>query len=173
VDRDVLPARAPSSRVGGLIDAGARFGGFSPSSLTEGRRQQTDCVRGGATSFTRCGYVTTVVLRLVRPGIEAPNFEIAVAHRDGLVNVKLGGEFDFFAQARYATTLAELVDHRSCVVVDLGDVDFIDSSGIGFLVKIAGAHDGPLRLVNVPDSIARLLHLTGLDEVFDYTSTSS
>src|SRR6476659_3633403 len=118
-----------------MIDAGARRRRVCPSSLTERRRQPTDCVRGCARSFTRCGYVTTVVLRLVRPGIEAPNVEIAVAHRDGLVNVKLAGEFDFFAQARHATTLAKLVDPRSCVVVDLGDVDFIDSSGIGFLVK--------------------------------------
>jgi len=110
---------------------------------------------------------------VVRPTVEEASFEIVLAHLDGSVRVTLRGEFDFAAQAQHAKALAEIVDLRSRVVVDLGEVDFIDSSGLAFLVKLARAHDGPLQLVNVPDRILRLLQVTGLDELFECTSPSS
>jgi anti-sigma B factor antagonist len=105
--------------------------------------------------------------------VEEEHFEIVLAHLDGLARVKLRGEFDFVAQVEHAEALAEIVDLRSRVVLDLVDLDFIDSSGLAFLVRLARAHDGPLRLVNVPDRILRLLQVTGLDEVFEYASSSN
>jgi anti-sigma B factor antagonist len=100
--------------------------------------------------------------------VEAAGFEIVLAHLDGIVRVKLRGDFDYPAQAQHAKALAEIVDLRSRVVLDLADLDFIDSVGLSFLVKLARAHYGPLRLVNVPDRILRLLEVTGLEEVFEY-----
>jgi len=102
--------------------------------------------------------------------VEAASFEIVLAHLDGFVRVQLRGDLDYAAQAEHAKTLAEIVDLRSCVVIDLADVDFIDSCGLAFLVNLARAHDDPLRLVNVPDRILRLLQLTGLEDVFEYPS---
>jgi anti-anti-sigma factor len=57
------------------------------------------------------------------------------------------------------------------VVVDLSDVTFIDSAGLGALV---GAHrrmleaEGRLRLVRPPRLVARAFELTGLDTVLDF-----
>src|SRR5690242_4856127 len=143
----------------GPIPGDGRFESPLRCMLTE----QVDGVRVARGPSRVCGYAPTMVLRLVRPPIEAANFEVVLAHRIGLVHVKLRGDFDFATQAEQARTLAGLIDSRSCVVVDLGDVDFIDSSGLRFLVKLAAGHDGPLKLVNVPDSIVQLLEVTGLD----------
>lgn len=61
----------------------------------------------------------------------------------------------------------------SQVIVDLGQVTFLDSTGIGALVGIsnAGREAGvPLVLRSVPPRIAKLLTITGLDDVFTTTS---
>jgi anti-sigma B factor antagonist len=52
--------------------------------------------------------------------------------------------------------------------VDLADVTFIDSSGIGALVRLwKAASDGQqLRLRHVPRSVSRVLELTGLTDMF-------
>jgi anti-sigma B factor antagonist len=53
--------------------------------------------------------------------------------------------------------------------IDLGAVTFIDSSGLGALVRIRNvAHERgkDVVLANVPDSVVRLFAVTGLAQVF-------
>ncbi|MEV6685930.1 STAS domain-containing protein [Streptomyces sp. NPDC051130] len=55
------------------------------------------------------------------------------------------------------------------VVADCSDLQFCDSSGVGALVRFfqqLSAQGRVLRLASVPDSVARLFSLTGLDQVF-------
>jgi anti-sigma B factor antagonist len=54
------------------------------------------------------------------------------------------------------------------VVVDLGGVDFIDSSGLGALVaglRAAREHGGDLRIAAPGPQVAMVLHLSNLDRV--------
>ena len=94
--------------------------------------------------------------------------EIVLSHREGYVRVNLRGTFDHAAAEEHAEALREVVHLRSPVVLDLADVQFIDSSGIAFLVKVANAQKEPVRLDNVPPFIRRLLTMTGLIDVFDF-----
>jgi anti-sigma B factor antagonist len=53
-------------------------------------------------------------------------------------------------------------------VVDLSNVDFLDSSGIGCLIRaraLLGQHDRPLLLVCPPGNVRRVLQLVGMDEL--------
>jgi anti-sigma B factor antagonist len=55
------------------------------------------------------------------------------------------------------------------VVIDLREVTFLDSTGIGALVAISNAahdKDVPLVLRSVPERIAKLLKITGLEHAF-------
>jgi anti-sigma B factor antagonist len=75
------------------------------------------------------------------------------------------------------TASEELVDRaRACLgrapslELDLGALTFIDSSGLGALVRIrneARGEEKPLVLTNVNERTARLLRITGLDKSFD------
>ena len=52
-------------------------------------------------------------------------------------------------------------------VADLGDVEFIDSSGLRTLVTVHQQHEAAgsqLRLRNLSAAVARLLEITGLDD---------
>ena len=62
-----------------------------------------------------------------------------------------------------------LLEH-SDIVLHMGDVTFIDSSGLGMLVRLFTTarrmgHD--LKLCHVPDNILRVLKMTNLTQVFD------
>jgi len=98
-------------------------------------------------------------------------FEIVL--RDGYARIKLRGELDYPATLTHGEALREITDLRTRVVVDLADLQFIDSSGLQFLIRLANAHDGRLRLENVPPNITRILELTGLTERFDIDATDA
>jgi anti-sigma B factor antagonist len=61
------------------------------------------------------------------------------------------------------------------IVVDLGKVEFIDSSGLGALIsalKVLRANNGDLKLANIPDQVHSVLKITRLLRVFDHFSTA-
>lgn len=72
-----------------------------------------------------------------------------------------------------AAQLREAVDDlvangRARLVVDLGRLEFVDSSGLGALVaglRSARAAGGDLRLANASPQVATVLRLTNLDRV--------
>lgn len=75
-------------------------------------------------------------------------------------------------------TVRDLLDHgQTRILLNLGDVNYIDSSGIGELVSGFTAvrnRSGELKLLNLTKKVHDLLQLTKLFTVFDvYTDESS
>lgn len=89
----------------------------------------------------------------------------------------MSGEIDYVtAPAWGAVVSAALRDRPSTLVLDLSGVTFIDSSGLGMLVGIHTRCDEQsvrLGVTPLPTSIRYLLHLTGLDAIFDEISTDA
>jgi anti-sigma B factor antagonist len=73
--------------------------------------------------------------------------------------------------ARFKASIRELIDaghHR--IVLDLGEVAFIDSQGLGALIsalKTLRGEGGDLKLVNVPEPVDAVLRITKLARVFE------
>ena len=60
--------------------------------------------------------------------------------------------------------------NRKKVVIDLGKVDWMNSTGLGILISgytTLRNHEGQLKLVNVTDKIRSLLTITKLVTVFE------
>lgn len=81
------------------------------------------------------------------------------------------GEIDASTARGLAAALDDVLDTAPAVTltVDLGDVSFLDSTGLGVLVKAkkrAEAGGGDIVLANVPDRIVRILEITSLTQVF-------
>ena len=56
------------------------------------------------------------------------------------------------------------------LVIDMSEVEFLDSTGLGVLVgglKKVRAHDGSLQLVCNQDRLLKIFRITGLTKVFD------
>lgn len=99
---------------------------------------------------------------------DAGDFTISLVHLDGYVRVRLEGDLDFDATTKHASSLREVTDLRTQVVLDVAGVRFVDSSGLRFLVDLARRHDGPVRLEGVQAPVRRVLEITGLDAVLDF-----
>ncbi len=60
-------------------------------------------------------------------------------------------------------------EQPDCIVIDLSEVSFVDSTGLGVfvgLLKRQREHGGSVVLRGADARAARLLRITGLDEVF-------
>ena len=66
-------------------------------------------------------------------------FEIVLAHMDGYERVKLRGDLDYPTIRRHAEALQELTSLRRKVIIDMSEVTFMDTGGIGVLISVARA----------------------------------
>jgi len=103
--------------------------------------------------------------------------ELSMATQDlsGRTVVSLKGELDIYSAPLLRTTLQDLIGQGNrSLVVDLTDVEFLDSTGLGVLVgtmRRTGEVNGDLRLVVASDRILRVFRMTSLTEVFDIRPT--
>jgi anti-sigma B factor antagonist len=82
----------------------------------------------------------------------------------------VGGEIDVYTAPQLRERLIELVEGGSHhIVVDMEQVEFLDSTGLGVLVgglKRVRANEGSLRLVCAQERILKIFRITGLEKVF-------
>lgn len=95
--------------------------------------------------------------------------------RDGVPVLAVGGEIDVYSAPELREKLLEL-SHGShtTAVVDLTEVSFVDSTGLGVLVsglKRFREAGGDLPLVVTQPQILKVLEITGLSTVFAVHST--
>ena len=95
--------------------------------------------------------------------------EIQITEMKGVTVVVLSGDLDMAAANELQHSLGDLIDNGHLkLVVDLDGVGYIDSSGLGTLVratKEARAAGGELRVCALQDqvhSMFELIHLTNL-----------
>ena len=102
-------------------------------------------------------------------GASGPQFEIATQVRDGVLSVRVSGDFDLGASQTFGQVLTELsADGLREVQIDLRPVAFIDSSGLRMLVdveRITRERGMALRIIRGGSAVDRVLQITGLDKV--------
>jgi anti-sigma B factor antagonist len=94
---------------------------------------------------------------------------------DGIEVIDVQGEIDMYTAPRLRQLLIDLVSRGGYrLVVNLGKVGFLDSTGLGVLVgglKRVRAHHGSLDLVCTQERILKTFRVTGLTEVFGIYET--
>ncbi len=97
----------------------------------------------------------------------ANDLELVVDEGNGdFVTLAVRGELDAATAPKLKSKLVELVGevHHS-IVLDLGGVDFIDSSALGVILsawKLMRSQDGNLVIVSPHSRITRIFEITGL-----------
>jgi len=89
----------------------------------------------------------------------------AVVQLNGSVVVRLGGELDLYNADDVRAALAQAIDSSpERVVVDMAEVEFVDSTALGVLIEANSKlrPDG-LRLAAPQVSTRRTLQVSGLD----------
>jgi anti-anti-sigma factor len=97
---------------------------------------------------------------------EAP-LRVSVTRADGRMTVKVAGELDLATVGALHDALAAVEDDEATLVLDLRELDFLDSIGIGELLaahrraRTAGRHLILLKSPSTP--IAQVLATTGVE----------
>jgi anti-anti-sigma factor len=90
---------------------------------------------------------------------------------DNITHIILHNEVNYATYPDLKKLFSKIIsDNKRKLLVDLNNVAFIDSSGLG---AIASAHiklnsmDGILKLINKKDDIRKILDITGLSKVIE------
>ena len=88
---------------------------------------------------------------------------------DGLT-VAVGGELDHHNASVMRMEADEAIQslRPKCVFIDFGEVTFMDSSGIGFVMgryRLVSAYGGNVEVVNLSDRVFKMMKLAGLDKL--------
>jgi len=88
-----------------------------------------------------------------------------IESRNGAVVVQLAGELDLYNAEEIRAALAGAISSKPrCVVVDLAEVEFIDSTALGVLIEArAELGDNSFRLAAPQLGTRRTLQVSGLD----------
>lgn len=84
--------------------------------------------------------------------------------------IAVSGEIDVYTAPKLRDRISELVSDGSYhLVVDMENVDFLDSTGLGVLVgglKKLRTHDGSMQLVCTQERLLKIFRITQLAKVF-------
>jgi anti-sigma B factor antagonist len=127
------------------------------------------------TKFHDVAAEATAILDRLGIGKQAPSTskgESSTRCVEGVTIVDLRGRIDFGdGSKRLRETLGELVNRNTKkVLLNMKEVDFVDSSGIGEMVRghvQLAKIGGQLKLVNLSKHVNMLLQVTSLNKVFE------
>lgn len=84
--------------------------------------------------------------------------------------IKVSGRIDAVTTLQFETVVKELFSAGETVfVLDFGHVDYISSAGLRSLLataKLLTRKDGQFHLINVSDTVAKILGISGLSSIF-------
>ena len=104
---------------------------------------------------------------------------ITIGHTEpGCVELAISGEIDLAGADELVRTATAALTHRASgdLVLDLSDVTFIDSTGLGALVAIRNATRDravTLHLRDATPPVRRLMKITNLDTAFNISTSQS
>lgn len=108
--------------------------------------------------------VTTISTATVAAGGNMPGSRLDVEVQDGRpqTSLVLAGDLDAHTATELEAALDGVDPEVTRVVLDLGGLEFIDSAGLGVLIRHDQQRPGSLVLTNMNDRILKVLEYAGL-----------
>jgi anti-anti-sigma factor len=102
--------------------------------------------------------------------IPIPELALEAVKTPEEILVRCSGRITSSTSGTLQTKVRSLFPETTCVVLDLTDVNYIDSSGLGALVSVylsAKRRHCELKLINLSPRLQPLFHITKLSSVFE------
>lgn len=97
--------------------------------------------------------------------------QVNVINNAGTVDLRLSGRFDFNAHREFRNAYEPAIADAQvrALNVDMGGVDYLDSSALGMLLMLrdkAGAANKALALINVHGQVKQVLEIVNFGKLF-------
>ncbi len=97
--------------------------------------------------------------------------QASITKESGTAEVRLSGRFDFNAHRDFRNAYEPLMAESdiSAVTIDMGGVEYLDSSALGMLLMLrdkAGAANKALTLTNVRGPVKQVLEIANFGKLF-------
>lgn len=97
--------------------------------------------------------------------------QASITKESGTAEVRLSGRFDFNAHRDFRNAYEPLMAESDirAVTIDMGGVDYLDSSALGMLLMLrdkAGAANKALTLTNVRGPVKQVLEIANFGKLF-------
>jgi anti-sigma B factor antagonist len=101
--------------------------------------------------------------------------DITVSSKGRVAVVVVGGKLDLASAGRLKERVQSLLEERRCLIhLDMKEVDFINSSGLGALVSLMKeirVHKGRLTISDMAPYVNEIFEITQLSHVFEIFPT--
>ena len=96
--------------------------------------------------------------------------KLTYTSEDGILTLKLTGEIDHHSAVGLREEADRLIylEHPKKLLLDLSGIDFMDSSGLGFIMgryALVSKLEGTLALLNPNARVSRILSLSALERI--------
>jgi len=102
--------------------------------------------------------------------MNSEDLDVRIHRNSDIPVVGLSGDIDSYTCSKLGKAIVNLItDGDLHVVIDMSEVKYIDSSGLGTLVgglRRVHEQNGNLAITNPSPQIRRIMNLTGLNKVF-------
>jgi anti-sigma B factor antagonist len=114
---------------------------------------------------------------VTRPDNGAPPFDANVEREDDVIAMRLTGEFDLAAKDDFEAGVEDALSAPvSSLVLDLGGLRFVDSTGLSAILTLweRSQQDGfALSILRGPPDVQRTFRVTGLDRMLPFSAEAS
>ena len=97
--------------------------------------------------------------------------QVTTKNRDKGAVISVSGDIDLYTSPDLRKAITKLAKKKiSLLVVDLKQVDYMDSSGVATLVEglqLTARYDGSFRVASLNEDVREVFELARLDKVFD------
>lgn len=97
-------------------------------------------------------------------------FDKKIINEDNLQTINLIGDLDVYSEDDFKTFIDEEIDPNKDITIDLKDLEYLDSTGLGMFMniyKMVNDNGKDIKIINAKDNIQKLFKITDLTDLFD------
>ncbi|GHV83769.1 anti-sigma-B factor antagonist [Spirochaetia bacterium] len=102
--------------------------------------------------------------------------EIIKTSKNGIITFEIGGKLSAATAEEFSIAVDAAIAESDKLILDFKGVSYLASAGLRVLVstqKKLSSRGGEMTIINVADDVLEIFEVTGLDDVFNFQSTST